>query len=266
MAVQVCLEIWDLKVPRDMPDNQVHLAFQELVNQELMVCQVTEDHLVHQEPPVRKESQGQQVTLGQQVLLALWVQLGHRVLEDSRENQVCRDLKGMSACWELQGQREPRGIRDIRVTQGRQVSPGQQALLVQPALQDIRVTRELRAMLALLVSQVQMGLQEQRDTQAHLEAQGNQARAASQGQEDQWGLQVQQVKQVLGVTQVFPAHPAQLARWPRECLVLWVHLDLLVPEVTMVTQVLWDLLAHLVPLVRWSTITRRACPSSPMRL
>jgi hypothetical protein len=164
-----------------MLDNQVHLACQELVNQELMACQETEDHQVHQEPLVKKESQGQQVTLGQQVLLGLRVQLVPRVLEDSRERQVFRDLKVMSAWWELLGQREPREIRDIRVMQGSQVSPGQQDLLVQQVLPDIRVIREVRAILALQVLQVQMGFQEQRDTQAHLEDLGNQVRTVSQG-------------------------------------------------------------------------------------
>jgi len=87
--------------------------------------------------------------------------------------------------------------------------------------------------------------------------------------QDLWDQLVPLVNQVpldSRATQVFLVHQVQLARHPKEFLVLKVPLDFQVREAKMVSLVR---LVHLVNQVhqdRWSTTMTRACQSSPMRL
>lgn len=93
MVPQVCLDLWALKVHRVMLDSQAPLACQVLVNPVNLVCQVTEEPLVLQEPLVRKVSQAQLVLLVSQVLLVLLAQPVPRVQEDSRVRQAKQEPK-----------------------------------------------------------------------------------------------------------------------------------------------------------------------------
>lgn len=124
MVPQVCLGLWGKKVPRDILDSLEQLACQVLANQVQMECQEREDLQAHQAPLARRGSLGQWVSLVSQVVMGLWAQLVHRVLEDSRERQVCRDLKAISVWWEHQGKRGPRVTRELRVTEENLVCQG----------------------------------------------------------------------------------------------------------------------------------------------
>lgn len=97
---QVCLDQWGQKDTRDLLVSQALPACQVWENQVNPEFQETEDHLVLQEPRVRKESQGQLDLLVCQVLLALSAQLAHRVLEDSKVSQAQLDPKATLA-WQV---------------------------------------------------------------------------------------------------------------------------------------------------------------------
>lgn len=71
MVLQVCLDLWGLKVHRVMLVSQAPLDCQVLAKQENLEYQAAEEHPVLQEQLVRKESQAQLVLLVSQVLLVL---------------------------------------------------------------------------------------------------------------------------------------------------------------------------------------------------
>lgn len=91
---RVCLDQWGQKVPRVLLVSQAPLECQVLANQVNLESQETEDHLVLQEPLVRKESQDQLDLPVCQVLLVLWAHLVHKVQEDSKVSQAQQDPKG----------------------------------------------------------------------------------------------------------------------------------------------------------------------------
>lgn len=135
--------------------------------------------------------------------------------------------------------------RDIKVSAVNQVLLGQQALQEYQVIMVLRVKRVYKVTLVLQVFQVQTAPQDQKDTQA---AQGHpekMVRMECQGSWDLLAPLVQQVRKGLRAIQAYLAHLAQQVSQLREFLVLMVHLEFLVPEVKMVSQVLPGLLVHL---------------------
>lgn len=125
MVPQVCQDQWELKVPRDQLGSPAPLACQVLAKQENLEFQAAEDHLVPPEQLVRRESQVQQALLASQEHLDQWVQLGHRVQEDSKVKEAQQDPRVTPEWSEHQAQEEPRVNRELRVLQENQVPPVQ---------------------------------------------------------------------------------------------------------------------------------------------
>lgn len=123
--------------------------------------QAIEGLLVPQEPLDRRESQAPLVTLVFLVLPAQWAQLVLRAPEDSRERVALRDPKVTPGWSAYPGQREPRVIQVLRVSQVSQVFQGWlvpqelQATLALRAPKDHRDTSEVLAAMVLTEPPVQ---------------------------------------------------------------------------------------------------------------
>ncbi|CAN9507594.1 unnamed protein product [Ophioblennius macclurei] len=208
---QVCLDLWDQKVLRVLLVSQALLACQVLANRVNLESQETEDHLVLQEPLVRKESQAQLDLLVCQVPLVLLAHLVHKAQEDSKASQAKLDPKATLAWLAHQAKEERKVNREHRV------SPENQVALDQLVLQECKVMMVLQAqrvhkvMLALQECLVQMVPQDLKDTQDPEEHQVKLVRMEDQDQWDHLDLLVLQVLLDSKVIQVIQAPLALLA-------------------------------------------------------
>lgn len=173
-----------------------------------------------------------------------------------RVQEVCQvrgeqqEIRVTQVQWELQGKRDIGESRDHKELRASKVMQGQQAQQVQEELQVLQVAKVKLATLVLLVAPEHLALQDQRVFKDILVQQVKGERQVLLAQEALLALQVLLVLQALKVTLVFLGLLAPQVWLQRESLDLRVLLDFLESMGLLDFQVLLDLLAHLVHLVR----------------